>query len=113
MPVKLPLEPSLPNYRVGTALAGVQFLLDVRWNDRDSSWYIDVLAEDETPIRSGIKVVLGSALGGRTVAAGFPAGIMIAADLTKSGIEAGLDDLGARVVVNFYTFAEAKALLGI
>lgn len=111
MPVRLPLVPTIPSYRVGTALADVQYILDVRWNERDAAWYLDVLAEDETPLRVGIRVVLGAMLGGRSVHPGFPAGLMIAADLTDSGHDAGLDDLGARVVINFYTVAELQELI--
>lgn len=104
--VALPLVPSIPYYRVGTALAGAQYILDLRWNGRDESWYMDVLAEDETPIRLGIKVVLGTILGGREVDPLFPAGVLQAVDLTNSGTEAGLDDLGDRVQVYFYPFAD-------
>lgn len=106
MPVALPLVPSLPNYRLGVALSGVQYLIDMRWNARDGAWYMDLLAEDETPIRRGIKVVLGILLGGREVNAEFPPGVFQAHDLTNRGAEAGLADLGDRVVVYYYTFVE-------
>jgi hypothetical protein len=106
MSVRLPLVPSLPNYRFGTALAGTQFLIDVRWNARDEAWYMDVLSEDETLIRGGIKIVLGTLLGGRVVNASFPAGVFVAADLTNSGLDADIDALGDRVVVDFYDFQE-------
>lgn len=113
MPQQLPLVPSIPSYRVGTALGGTQYVLDVRWNARDAAWYMDVLAEDETPIRHGIKIVLGALLGRRTIDPAFPAGIMIATDLSGSGVDAGLDDLGTRVIVLFYDGAEILAAAGL
>lgn len=106
MPEALPLVPSIPSYRVGVSLAGVQYILDVRWNAREGAWFLDVLAEDETPIRRGIKIVLGTLLGGREVSDEFPLGVLQAIDLTNTGTEAGLDDLGDRVVVLFYSFEE-------
>ncbi len=108
--VVLPFAPSLPNQRFGTTLDDVQYLFDVRWNERDAAWYFDLLAEDETPIRHGIKIVLGAALGGRVAAAAFPRGVLMAADTTGAGVEPGLDDLGTRVVVYFFTLAELDAL---
>lgn len=106
MAEKLDLIPSVANYRFSTALSGTQYLLDVRWNARDTAWYLDVLAEDETPLRLGIKIVLGALLGGRVVSDEFPAGVFIAHDLTNAGTDPGFDELGDRVVVYYYTFEE-------
>lgn len=105
----LPLVPSVPSYRVGTQLDGVQYVLDVRWNGRDGAWYMDILDEAAVAIRSGVKIVLGAFLGRRTVNPAFPAGLLVAADLSGEGRDATLDDLGTRVVVYFYTFDEAFA----
>lgn len=111
MPSALPLVPSVFNYRVGTSFEGVQYLVDVRWNGRDAAWYLDLLEEDETPVRLGMKVVLGAVIGGRAFAdADFPAGVLIASDLSNEGRDATFDDLGTRVLVYFYTHAEVAAL---
>ena len=106
MPQQLPLRPSIANYRVGTVLDDTVYLLDVRWNGRAEAWYLDVLTEDEERIRSGIKLVLGSALGRRCVDARFPAGILIATDTSGAGQDAGFDDMGERVQVLYFTAAE-------
>lgn len=106
MPQELPFIPTTPHYQVGTTLDGVQFVFDLRWNARDEAWYMDILAEDESVIRTGVKVVLGTLLGGRSALPGFPAGGLFATDLTRQGIEPGLDDLGTRVRVYFMTEAE-------
>ncbi len=106
MPQELPLEPSTPSYRVSTTLGGVPYVLDVRWNARDDAWYLDIRDEEALAIRVGIRVVLGVMLGRRCVDPRFPAGFIFAADTSNRGEEAGLDDLGARVKVYFFTFAE-------
>lgn len=98
---QLPLIPTVPNYRVATQLGDDIFILDVRWNTRDEAWYLDILTDDETMVRAGIKIVLGSLLGGRVRSAAFPKGILQAVDLTGAGAEATLDDLGTRVAVYF------------
>lgn len=106
MPSRLPLIPSVANYRFGTDLGGEQFLIDVRWNDRAGAWYLDLYTEDEEPIYSGIKVVLGAILGGRCSSDRFPDGAFVAADLSGAGRDAQYDDLGVRVDVLFYSSSE-------
>lgn len=106
MPNQLPLIPSVPSYRVGTTLGGTNVVLDLRWNARDAAWYMDMSTEDEVMIRAGMKIVLGAMLGGRVTSALFPPGQLLAVDLTGSGTEATLDDLGVRVQVLFFTYAE-------
>lgn len=105
--VAIPLDPTVgPHYRVGVTLSGEQFLFDVRWNGRDEAWYLDVRADDATAIRTGIRVVLGTLLGGRVVDPRFPPGFLQAVDLTNSGTEATLDDLGTRVQIYYYPFED-------
>lgn len=114
MPVRLPFEPPetgiIANFRVGTTLREVQYQLDVRWNSRDEAWYMDILTADETPIRMGIKIVLGVLLGRRSVDPAFPLGVLIASDTSGENEEATLNDFGTRVQVLFYTAEEWLAL---
>jgi len=106
MPQQLPFAPSVPSYRVSTNLDGVQYILDVRWNGRDEAWYFDLLDEDEVPIKSGIKIVLGVLLGWRSTNPEFPTGQLIASDLTNEGRDAGFDDIGDRVQVFYFADGE-------
>lgn len=103
MPVQLPLVASIPNYRVGITLDGTSFLFDVRWNAREDAWFFDVLTEDETELRTGIKIVLGAALGKRTANPDYPPGLLLASDLSGEQREATFDDLGIRVAVYYYS----------
>jgi len=110
MPVALPFVSDPPIYRVGTTLDGAVYQFDVRWNARDESWYFDLLTEDGTIIRAGIKVVLGIPLGLRNVNPLFPNGMLVATDMSGAGEEAGLYDFGERVLVHFYSQDELDAL---
>ena len=95
----LPLFASTPNYRIRCPLDGVLYIFDVRWNVRDSAWYMDVLQQDETPIRNGMKIVLGGNMGRASTDPFFQKYMLTAVDLTNSGRDATLDDIGVRVVV--------------
>lgn len=109
MPEILPLTPSVPSYRVGTTLNNVSYVLDLRWNARLGIWYMDLLRADETPLRSGMALVLGAKIGLRSADPEFP-GVFICTDTTGEDREATLDDLGTRVVVAFYPYDELASL---
>jgi hypothetical protein len=110
MPVNLPLEPSNASYQVVTTLDGANYIFDVRWNPEDPGWFIDVSDAVGDQIAIGLKVVLGVVLGRRITDSRIWPGMLIAVDTSNAGLDAGLDDLGGRVQVQYYTIAELIAL---
>ena len=107
---ELPLVPSVAFQRVSTQLEDVQFILDVRWNGRDDAWYMDLLAEDEEPIKVGMKITLGTLLGARSANAEFPVGVFLVIDTSGEDVNATFDDFGDRVVVMYVPAAEVADL---
>lgn len=99
--IEIPLTPSLGSYRFGAVIETVPYLFDVRWNVRDQGWYMDVRESDETPIVLGIKLVLGVYLGRRSNHDLFRNGVLVMVDLSIQGKDAGFDDLGVRVVMQY------------
>lgn len=106
----LPLIPSVPSYRVGTVLEGIQFIFDLHWNAREGAWYMDVSTEDDVLVRAGVKLTLGLPVGARVADDRFPQGGLYVIDTTGNGDEATLDDLGDRVVVMYLSTSEIEAL---
>lgn len=102
MPQLLPLYPSIPSYRIGTVIDGAQYTLDVRWNEREEAWYMDLLTARAEPIKQSMKLALGVLLGNRHLDERSPVGKFIAVDLSGEAREATFDDLGERVAVYFY-----------
>ena len=102
-PVIIPLVPSIPWYRITTQIADTPYIFDVRWNVRDAAWYFDLFEIDETPIASGIKIVLGVPLGRRIKHALMRCGAFVAKDISGKWKDAGLDDLGTRVQLRYYS----------
>lgn len=102
----LPFVPSVTPQLFTTQLGDTQYGFDVRWNDRDSAWYINVLTENGELIRASLKIVLGGALGHREVDPRWPPGVLVPLDTTNSGVDAGFEDLGTRVLVYFFPFEE-------
>ena len=109
MPAQLDIIPSVPDQRHRTS----GYVIDLRWNERAGAWFMDLLDENEDPIRMGIKVVLGTWLGRRSIDPRFPAGAILAVDTSGAGLDAGLDDLGTRVLLRFYSAEEIWEAFGV
>jgi hypothetical protein len=107
MPIDLPLIPSEPNQGFSATLEETQYVFECRWHSRDASWYLSIFTEQEDPIRVGMRVVLGAALGRRSPDDRMPPGAIVAVDTSApegtDGLDATLDDLGTRVQVRYYT----------
>lgn len=106
MSITIPLRASLANYEFNTTINEVTYAFSMRWNARDSAWYMDILEVDQTPVVYGVKIVLGTYLGRTTNHPLFRSGVMTVTDTTGVGREAGFDDIGSRVVVQWYSNAE-------
>lgn len=111
MPEAIPVQPSIANYTVNVVLENRAYVLGMHWNSRDAAWYLDVLDEDSDPIRTGIKIVLDDALGRDCTDPRFPPGLITASDTSNDDREAGLDDMGTRVGLFYYTAEEYLALV--
>lgn len=106
--------------KFSTSINGSLYGFRARWNERDSydpvtatergAWYIDVTDAAGDPLATGIKVVLGSYLGRQFDLPLFRDGALVAVDLTNEGRDAGVDDLGTRVVVLWLSTAEILSM---
>lgn len=93
------VEQSNPDYTMGVVLDTNHFIMHIYWNDRQLAWFFDMLQPDQTPIINGVKVVLGQYLGRTAQVPPFTTGVIGAVDTSGSGLDAGFDDLGSRVVL--------------
>lgn len=109
-PQVLPLQPSVPWYRMTVPINDTPYLFDVKWNARDQAWYFDLYEVDETPIAFGIKIVLGISLGRRVQHPLMQHGAFVARDLSNQWIDAGFDDMGTRVQLRYFTVYDIIAV---
>jgi hypothetical protein len=106
MPRLLPLQPAVAFARQSTTLSDRTVIYEARWNARAESWFLDLYDEEEEPIALGLRIVLGTPLGRRSVSPRRLPGFLIAEDLSGARREATFDDLGTRVVVYYFSGAE-------
>ena len=106
MAVEVPCQPGVPNYDMSIVLDGATYVLEFLWNTRESSWYMHVKAQDETPIQCGIKVVPSWPLGARVADVRMPPGRFVAVDTSGKQQPPGLADLGDRVRLVYLELAD-------
>lgn len=99
----LPVIPSIPHYTFETVIDDVGYEFEMRWNGRDSAWYMSIFDSDNIVIILNAKVVLGAYIGRRANNNLMYHGAFVAIDTTKQGRDAGLDDLGTRVEIRYYS----------
>lgn len=103
MSVVLPLTSTEPRYEVFTILDEVTYGLNVYWVDRESAWYMDLLTEEGVVIASGLKLMIGAAVGNQyRYLPTWPNGVFVVTDLSNQDRDATLTDLGTRVVVYYH-----------
>lgn len=106
MIAELPLSAD-PAQSFTCQLGGVKYFFDVRYNSRNGVWTFD-LSDDatRTPILSGVAIVLGVDL---LEPYNLGIGRLLAVDGEGRGRDAGADDLGSRVTLNWISPDEALA----
>lgn len=95
--VVVPTRVDLLEYRQQVRLDGVVFTMLFRFNDRDQSWYLDLLDSSESPIRNGIRLRTGTPMLRLIATAGRPAGELVPIDSTGADTEPDGTNLGTGV----------------
>jgi hypothetical protein len=96
-----------PHYSYQTDLDGETYGFELRWNTRDSGWYLTIRDAEENVLLAGIRLVVGFPLLRRFRDFRLPPGELEAVDTNTTGQAAdpGLADLGQRVLL-VYTSPE-------
>jgi hypothetical protein len=105
--IQTPIETPFWTQRV--VLDGQEFYLSASFNEREGRWYIGLADQDETVIFAPRKLVADWDLL-RTIAdERAPRGALMATDTSGQGLDPGFADLGARVLLVYFTADEVVA----
>lgn len=102
----LPCRTDLPHYQFEAELDGTNYQLEFRWNDRAAAWFLEVRDSSGTPLLSGRRVCLNSFTLRRFRGLGLPPGELLCYDTSGTNTDPGLNDLGGRVRLLYFTAAE-------
>lgn len=98
-----------PDVDLQVELDGVTYTLGLQWNERDGAWYLSISTAEGELLVAGRKVVLDALLLSRYRDARLPRGALMAIDTSGELEEPGLEDLGVRVKLLYFTEAERAA----
>jgi hypothetical protein len=87
-------------------LDGIEFALQLRWNQRAAGWYLTILDANGAVLVAGMRVTLSSAPRARYMDPRLPKGFLQADDTSGQNLEAGRNDLGTRVKLYYCDAAE-------
>ena len=105
MSVQIAAFPSQPATIQSATLDGVSYHLRLTWNYRLAAWYLDLWTLDMTPIRLGQRLSPGW-----SPTAGYDLPDAPAGQLYVRGLDGyARDDLGAGLVLLYFTEAELQA----
>jgi hypothetical protein len=105
------LAPGIPSYRQRTVLDGREYVLELRWSQREERWYLDLRTAAGDLLAGAIKLVTGWPLlyRFRTVE-GLPPGELMVVDLRADAADPGLDELGDVALLCYLTADEIAEL---
>lgn len=98
---------TLADYSQRVVLDGSEYLLRLFWNQREAKWYLSLYDSAENPVVLCVKVVSNYPLLASVVNSIRPPGEIVAFD-ANAGADAGLRELGARVVVYYFDAEELR-----
>lgn len=99
--VIIPTSTTLATYVFSVELEAIVFGFRFFFNQRDQSWFFDVLTADGVPIRQGLKAVTNFPLLSRVARLDRPPGELYAIDTTGEDKRAGLAELGPEQQIQF------------
>lgn len=103
------LAPGVPSSRQRVTLDGVEYVLDLRWSQREERWYLDVRDTAGTLLVGAIKlVVLQPLLAPVRVVEGLPPGELMVVDARPGAPDPGLDELGDVAQLVYQSAAELE-----
>lgn len=109
----IPLFNGRAAYEYNIVIDSVSYRLVFTWANRHGSWYLDILEADSTPIRTGIRVILGYPLTLRDAANELMFdGMLILQRIDGLTREPTLQDMGNNVELVLATDEDIPAGLG-
>jgi hypothetical protein len=106
----IPVDQSLLFWQQTTAMDGVSYLLEFRYNTREALYYLKIMMTDSTVLAQGIKLVSNYPLLQGYNDDRMPLGEIIAVAPSSDDSPAALGEIGGRVTLVYYTEAEIQAV---
>ena len=106
MSAVIQLRNDLTYFDIQAPLDGATYTLEMRWNTRALAWFMRLLNEQADTIIVGDTKVVADWPIALYITGRLPPGLLVFWDTSGAGLDPGLNDLGQRVQLLYYTAAE-------
>lgn len=97
MLVGIPLRNDVPSYQFRSELDSTTYTILIRYNSRMDRWVMDLNTENNTPLITGIILVLGTSLLARFQIDGIPEGDLFLINIENENTEGNRNNFGDNV----------------
>ena len=97
MLVGVPLRKDVPSYQFRTELDSITYTLSIRYNSRMDRWIMDFNTENNSPLVTGIPLLLGTSLLTRFQIQGLPEGDLFLINIENENVEGNRDNFSENV----------------
>lgn len=100
----IPCQSDLPHFTFQCELDGITFEFEFRWNERSSDWFMILRDVDGNVLLGEQRVASNWALASRKrYDPAMPSGSLMCFDTSGQNLDPGLEDLGQRVQILYYS----------
>lgn len=108
MSVEIPMK-DLPSFTEEVTLDSTPYILKFDYNSRDAAWFISFYSREQTPLVTGIKLILFSELISSYPDRGLPLGELWVLDPTENQLPPGREDFtNGRLTLTYFTEVEIE-----
>jgi hypothetical protein len=106
------IAPGVPNSRQAVVLDGREYVLDLRWSQREERWYLDMRDANGVLLAGAVKLVSNWPILYRLRVPGsaLPPGELVVTDAREVPADPGLDELGDAVQLVYIDAEDMEAL---
>jgi hypothetical protein len=98
---EIPTRFDIYEYNFQVDLDGTKYELQMRYNQREDSWWLDLYDTDRNPIRTGVKIVSDWILFRTSGYRDIPPGAIIAVDTKQVPYRPTLEEIGQDVILTW------------
>ena len=95
--IGIPLRNDIPSYQFRVDLDGTTYTLSIRYNTRMDRWIMDFNDENNSPLITGIILILGTSLLDRFAKAELPDGHLFLINIENENTEGNRDNFSNNV----------------